>query len=128
MRSELGLANVLRTQHLRSSILESENGAKQKRAQTIQPCLQSFVSDVERTVSRSHITDPYQKNIYQSPNAQASKAKQFAQTLSPLAQIKPIRPKTTERNATERHERKDKDAIRAHILFQKDILRWSKHL
>lgn len=82
------------------------SGVKRKRVQTIQQRLQIFGSDVERTVSRSHITNPYQKNIYQSPNAQASKAEQFAQTLSPLAQIKPICPKTTECNATERHEGK----------------------
>ena len=79
---------------------------KRERAQTIQPCLQSFASDVERTISRSHVTDAYQENIYQSPNAQASEAKQFAQALSPLAQIKPIGSETTKRDATERDERK----------------------
>lgn len=85
----------------------------------------ALLSDVERTVSGSHITDSYQKNIYQSPNAQASKAEEFAQTLSPLAQIKPICSEATERNATERCEtrhrwNKVKDTFRAHILIQED--------
>lgn len=61
LHSESGQANVLRTQYLRSSFwakrCEAEEG-------TNQPCLQSFASDVERTVGRSHVTNPYQKNIY----------------------------------------------------------------
>lgn len=68
--------------------------------------LRGFGSDVQRTVSWSHVTDANQKNIYQSPNAEASEAEQLAQTLPPLAQIKAIRPETTECNAAERHERR----------------------
>lgn len=114
LHSELGQANVLRTQHLGYSVFESE---------TIQPCPQSFLSDVEWTVSRSHITYPDQKNIYQSPNTQASKTEQFTQTLSPLAQIKSICPKTTECNATERDERKSKMLREHKSWFNKDFLR-----
>lgn len=89
-------ANVLRTQHLRSARV------KRKRAQTIQPCLQRAASDVERTVSRSNITNSYQKNIDQSPNTQASETEQLAKTLSPLAQIKAICPKTAKCDAVQK--------------------------
>lgn len=61
-------------------------------------------SDVEGTVSRSHITNAYQKDIDQSPDAQASKAEQLAQTFSPLAQIKPISSKTSKCDAAQRAE------------------------
>lgn len=97
MHSELGQANVLRTQHLRSARV------KRKRAQTIQPCLRSAAaSDVERTVSRSHITNSYQENINQSPDSQASETEELAKTLSPLAQIKAICPETAKCDATQK--------------------------
>ena len=101
---------------------------------TKQPCLQSFPSDVQRTISGSNIADPYQENIYQSPNAQASEAEQFAKTLSPLAQIEPICPETTKSDARPGKNR-DRDTVRdkmgAHIQTQKDFTslpsKWQKN-
>lgn len=49
--------------------------------------LQSINSDVEWTVSRPRIIDPYEENASQSPDAQASEAGQFAQNFSLLVLI-----------------------------------------
>lgn len=63
---------------------------------------QSVASYVEGTIGRPHVTNPYEENVYQSPDAQASEAEEFAETFSPLAQIKPISSKATQRDAEER--------------------------
>lgn len=97
LHSELRQTDAQRTQHLRSSVCvkqcKAEEGANR------QAVFPNFTSDVQRTVGRSNITDSDQENIYQSPNAQTSKAEQLPQTLSPLAQVKPVCPKTTEGDA-----------------------------
>lgn len=62
-------------------------------------------SDVEGTVSRTHIANAYQEDIDQSPDAQASKAEQLAQTFPPLAQVEPVSSKTPKCDATK--ERRD---------------------
>lgn len=62
---------------------------------------EASASNVERAVSRPHITNPYQENVDQSPDAQASKAEQLAQTFSPLAQIKAVRPEPSKCDAAQ---------------------------
>lgn len=88
--TKVSLANVRRTQHLR---YQRGKQCKAKERGTTTHVIQSDASYVEGTVSRPHVTNPYEENVYQSPDAQASKAEQFAQTFSPLAQIKTIGPK-----------------------------------
>lgn len=106
LRTELRRANVLRTQHLRSQILERGKRCEaEEGAQTIrQARLHSAASDVEGAVSRPHVTHPYEEDVYQSPDAQASEAEQFAQTFSPLAQIKPVGSKAAQRDAVDRKQ------------------------
>lgn len=106
LRTELGRANVLRTQHLRSQILERGKRCEaEEGAQTVrQARLQSAASDVEGAVSRPHVTHPYEEDVYQSPDAQASEAEQFAQTFSPLAQVKAVGSKAAQRDAEERKQ------------------------
>lgn len=113
LHSEVGKANVLETHHLRSSVLERAAKASTNQPTRLRP--RSFHSDVQRAIRRSHITNPNQKNIDQSPNTQAPEAEQLAQTLSPLAQIKTICTKTPECNATDREwgEKKRKTSQRS---------------
>lgn len=61
-------------------------------------------SDVEGTVSRTHIANADQEDVDQSPDAQAPEAEQLAQTFSPLAQVEPVRSKTSKCDATQRAE------------------------
>lgn len=63
-------------------------------------------SDVERPVSRSHVAHPDQEDVDQRPDAQASEAEQFPQTFSPLAQVKAVGSKASQRDAAgeEEHE------------------------
>lgn len=104
LRTELRRANVLRTRHLRSQTLERGKRCEaEEGAQTAgQARLHSAASDVEGAVGRPHVAHPYEEDVYQSPDAQASEAEQFAQTFSPLAQIKPVGSKAAQRDAVER--------------------------
>lgn len=74
------------------------------RAQSLQHVCRAEASNVERAVSRSHIANPDQKNIDQSPDAQASKAEQLAQTFPPLAQIESIGPETSQGDAAQKRK------------------------
>lgn len=106
LRTERRRAIVRRTQHLRSQTLgrgkrcEAEEGAQASHRAR----LQSVASDVEGTVSRPHVTHPNEEDVYQSPDAQASEAEQFAQTFSPLAQIKPVGSEAAQCDAEERKQ------------------------
>lgn len=70
-------------------------------------------SDVEGTVSRTHIANAYQEDIDQSPDAQASKAEQLAQTFPPLAQVEPVSSKTPKCDATKESREPSLDPARA---------------
>lgn len=92
---------MIRTQHLR---YQREKQCKAEERASPRHAFQSVASDVEGTVSRPHVTNPYKENVYQSPDAQASEAEQFAQTFSPLAQIKPVSSKAAQSDAEERKQ------------------------
>lgn len=79
------------------------NTASKRRAQSLRVC-PAGASDVERAVSRAHITHPYQEDVDQSPDAQASEAEELAQTFLPLAQIKPVGPEASKRDAAQKEE------------------------
>lgn len=104
MHNEFGQANVLRTPHLSSSIFESEQRETGRCKASTHVC-RALASNVEGTVSRTHVTNPYQKNIDQSPDAQASEAEQFTQTFSPLTQIETVSPKASKCDATQKQSR-----------------------
>lgn len=86
-----------------SDIREGKRCEAEEGARTIgQARLHSAASDVEGAVSRPHVAHPYEEDVYQSPDAQASEAEQFAQTFSPLAQIEAVGSKAAQRDAVER--------------------------
>lgn len=123
-----GRRNVPRRQQLRSSVLEGRAvcrvwwwwwewcGGEQNTKPRSHVSRGLPLSDVQRAVGGSHVTDPDQKNVYQSPNAQAPEAEQLSQPLSPLAQVEPVRPEAAKRDATWRHERRPSQigAVGAH--------------
>lgn len=105
-----------------SSQISEGKAVQSGRADNAGHVFQSVVSYVEGAISRPHVTNPYEENIYQSPDAQTSKAEQFAQTFSPLAQIKPICSEATQRDAGERKQVlrhvRITTKIELHVVFQ----------
>ena len=49
----------------------------------------SFVSDVERAVGGSHVSDGDEDDVDQGPDTEASEAEQFADAFLPVTEIKP---------------------------------------
>lgn len=58
-----------------------------------------YVSDIERSISRPHVTHGDEEDVNEGPDAQASETEELAQPLSPLTQIKTIGSKPTQRDA-----------------------------
>lgn len=57
------------------------------------------VSDIERSISRPHVTHGDEEDVNQGPDAQSSETEELAQSLSPLAQIETVRSKPTQSDA-----------------------------